>query len=122
AIRYGFDAQVRREYGDDEAFRCAFLQSVREYETLRRIVDERIDGFRVEEGIGLNEPVDAQRLKRWLQRIPADIHAREQAARQRMNAFTHMVALEVGDVIKVATLTPHALQHGVRTVEFQTPV
>jgi hypothetical protein len=31
-------------------------------------------------------------------------------------------ALRVGDVLAVPLCTPHALQHGVRTVEFQTPV
>jgi len=30
--------------------------------------------------------------------------------------------LQQGDVVKVPILTPHSLQHGVRTVEFQTPV
>ena len=39
-----------------------------------------------------------------------------------MNRFTHMRGLREGDVVKVPCLTPHALQHGVRTVEFQTPV
>ena len=42
--------------------------------------------------------------------------------RAAMNRFTHMQGLREGDVVKVPCLTPHALQHGVRTVEFQTPV
>ena len=29
---------------------------------------------------------------------------------------------EVGDVVEVPLLLPHSLQHGVRTIEFQTPV
>jgi mannose-6-phosphate isomerase class I len=39
-----------------------------------------------------------------------------------MDSFTHMRPLAVGDVVVVPLLMPHSLQHGVRTVEFQTPV
>src|SRR5690606_4251251 len=39
-----------------------------------------------------------------------------------MEAFTGELRLGVGDVVKVPRLVPHSLQHGVRTVEFQTPV
>jgi len=39
-----------------------------------------------------------------------------------MESFTALIPLRVGDVVKVPCLRPHALQHGVRTVEFQTPV
>src|SRR5690606_9372855 len=42
--------------------------------------------------------------------------------RQAMNDFAHVVPLKVGDVVKVDCLIPHGLQHGVRAVEFQTPV
>lgn len=122
AIRYGFSPEVRGRYADDEAFRQAYLETVRHYEKVRRSIDARVDEFRAAENIPMNEPVDAQILKTWLSRIPAEMQREERAARQAMNAFTHMVALELGDVVKVATRTPHALQHGVRTVEFQTPV
>jgi len=122
AIRYGFDPQVRASYGDDAAFRRAFLAAVQAYEEVRRQIDARVDRLRQRDGMALDQPVDAPTLKRWLAELPAELHAREQAAREAMNAFTHMVPLQTGDVVKVATLTPHALQHGVRTVEFQTPV
>ena len=39
-----------------------------------------------------------------------------------MERFTQLLPVGVGDVIQVPTRLPHALQHGVRTVEFQTPV
>ena len=39
-----------------------------------------------------------------------------------MDAFSAMLPLQVGDVVRVPLLFPHSLQHGVRTVEFQTPV
>ena len=45
----------------------------------------------------------------------------EKNLRQEMNSFTSMHTLRVGDVISIPTYTPHALQHGVRAIEFQTP-
>ena len=38
-----------------------------------------------------------------------------------MNAFSRLQPLEEGDVVQIPTKVPHALQHGVRVVEFQTP-
>lgn len=122
AIRYGFCPEVRASYPDDASFRQAYLSAVRQYEKVRRSIDTRIDEFRIAENVPVNEPVDAQTLKAWLARIPPEMLREELSARRAMNRFTHMVPLSLGDVVKVATRTPHALQHGVRTVEFQTPV
>ena len=51
-----------------------------------------------------------------------DLVQREVHLRREMEAFTHMRPLQVGDVVVVPLLMPHSLQHGVRTIEFQTPV
>jgi len=122
AIRFGFDQALRGEFAGDDEFRQAFLRAVAAYETVRRAIDRHCDGLREVAGMDLNEPVDAATLKGWLATVPDELTARERAAREAMNRFTHMVPLRVGDVVKVPRLTPHALQHGVRTVEFQTPV
>src|SRR5690606_327598 len=122
AIRFGFDQVARQRAASDEAFRQQFLSAVADYEQLRRAIDRHCDEIRREEGVGLTEPVDAATLKRWLGVVPAPLLERERQAREAMNAFTHMLPLREGDVVKVPCLTPHALQHGVRTVEFQTPV
>ena len=45
----------------------------------------------------------------------------ESRARAAMDAFTSLEPLAVGDVVVVPNWTPHALQHGVRVAEFQTP-
>lgn len=92
-IRYGMSQKVRRRYGNDQAFRKAYLQAVRGYERLRRRIDRGA-------------------------RIAADEEAGHRAV---MDAFTSLEPVEVGDVVTVPTWTPHALQHGVRVVEFQTP-
>jgi len=121
-IRFGFDQQVRAGYRSDEAFKIDYLASVKRYEQVRREIDRQIDQYRLGESVGINEPVPAGQLKKWHARLPEVLRQRESALRQEMNGFTSLLPLRPGDVIKVPLLTPHALQHGVRTVEFQTPV
>ena len=99
-IRFGFDAQRLAQAESHEAFRREYLQAVHDYERVRRQID----------GLPDREVLPQQ----WLEE--------EQLKREQMNAFTHMHSLEVGDVVVVPLLMPHSLQHGVRTIEFQTPV
>jgi hypothetical protein len=97
-IRFGFDRQRLAQYPDEEKFRQAYLAAVKAYEAVRRELDALP-----------TEP-------------PAKLLAREEQLRAAMNSFTHLRELAVGDVVVVPLLTPHSLQHGVRTIEFQTPV
>ena len=92
-IRLGMDQARRQSYGNDDAFRAAYLEAVRAYERERRAIDagEHSSG------------------------------ATEQQRRAAMEAFTACAPLQAGDVVTVPPWTPHALQHGVRVVEFQTP-
>ncbi len=122
AIRYGFDQQKREELGGDDRFRDQYLAAVKRYEAVRREIDADLDKIRLAQGVELNAPVFAATLKSWLEQIPCDLRQREVRAREEMNSFTSLRSLQLGDVVKVSCLTPHALQHGVRTVEFQTPV
>lgn len=94
AIRFGMSQSTRRQYPDDSAFRRAFLEAVQTYEVVRRRIDA-----------GQAQPDDAEQ---------------EVILRNQMEAFTDFQPLSVADVVKVPTWTPHALQHGVRVVEFQT--
>ncbi len=121
-IRFGFDASVRGEFDGPKAFRQAYLQAVQNYEQVRRKIDGIFDQQRRDQGLDLNQPVEVGLLKQWHQSLPAELQKKEAALRGAMNRFTHMQNLREGDVVKVPCLTPHALQHGVRTVEFQTPV
>lgn len=100
SIRYGFDPVKLAEAGSEAAFRQSYLNAVRAYETVRRQIDALPQG------------------------VAADtvIRRREEELRAQMNAFTHLRDLRVGDVVVVPLLMPHSLQHGVRTIEFQTPV
>lgn len=93
-IRFGVNQTVRREHGDDDNFRAAYLHAVQEYLHIRNAIDA-------------GEQIDAEVERR---------------ARTAMEKFTELKTLKVGDVVTVAPGLPHSLQHGVRVVEFQTPV
>lgn len=122
AIRYGFNSAIRQKFASDDLFKSAFLDAVQCYQQIRSQIDGEIDHYRLAEGVPLDEPVSAETTKRWMARLPASIVTQEQILREEMNQFTALLPLQQGDVVKVPLRTPHSLQHGVRTVEFQTPV
>ncbi|MEH6617795.1 MAG: hypothetical protein V7699_08140, partial [Porticoccus sp.] len=95
---------------------------VKYYEVVRREIDALLDISRRSEGVGLNAPVSAEVVKSWVSLLPESLLQREADLREQMNRFSALLPLRVGDVVQVPLLTPHSLQHGVRTVEFQTPV
>ena len=122
AIRFGFDSGLREEYGDDPRFLDDYFAAVRSYRRVRVEIDKLLDAIRLREGVDLNEAVSAATLQVWLQEVPQQLRKEEEGLRAAMDRFTRMLPLAVGDVVKVPCLLPHSLQHGVRTVEFQTPV
>ncbi len=93
-IRFGVNQTLRREYANDDDFRSAYLSVVQNYQQIRSAIDS---GKRIDE-------------------------EEERQARAAMEKFTELKPLNVGDVVTVPTWLPHSLQHGVRVVEFQTPV
>ena len=99
-IRYGFAPEQVARSGAEQDFRARYLAAVEAYRRVRSTLDELPEG----------ESPNPEQL------------AIEVQLRKIMNSFTHMRPLRVGDVVVVPPLMPHALQHGVRTVEFQTPV
>ncbi|HQQ64327.1 MAG TPA: hypothetical protein PLF22_12255 [Pseudomonadales bacterium] len=122
AIRFGFSAGKRAQFSSDADFLEAYRTAVREYHTVRRDIDAQLDACRERDGIALNAPVTALQTQQWLSEVPLALRQHEQYMREAMERFTAMRDLRVGDVLAVPLRTPHALQHGVRTVEFQTPV
>lgn len=121
-MRFGFSQAKRKEYDSDDKFRQAFLAAVKDYEGIRRSIDSQLDGLRRAQGVGLNTPVSATQTSAWLEAISAELKDLEQQKRREMETFTESITMSLGDVVKVPCFTPHSLQHGVRTVEFQTPV
>lgn len=122
AIRLGFDETIRAQYQNDEQFKAAYLEATQKYERVRRNIDALVDKERVKNGMELSAAIDCETLAEWEKQFPQDLIEQEQQARSYMNTFSALYPLVVGDVIKVPCYVPHALQHGVRTLEFQTPV
>ncbi|GAB1268413.1 hypothetical protein NBRC116493_16660 [Aurantivibrio infirmus] len=121
-IRFGFDQVKRRSYANDEAFKAGYVSSVNEYRVVREAIDAQIDGIKQKNNIALDAPLNCDTLKSWLAEISAELREDEKVLREEMESFIHVAPLSVGDVVKVPHLTPHSLLHGVRTIEFQTPV
>jgi hypothetical protein len=121
AIRFGMNAARRALYADDNKFRHAFLSSVREYETVRRTIDGLLDAKRNAAGVALDVPVPRVLMQRWLDELDPWLVDNERARRDVMNSFTQMRPLSEGDIVQLPRQFPHALQHGVRVIELQTP-
>lgn len=121
-IRLGFSQTKRAAFADDQAFKAAYLADVASYRAVREQIDGKLDQLRLQAGVALNEPVAAEQLKVWLAQIESELTAREIELRAVLDSYSELSPLTVGDVVAVPLLTPHSLQHGVRTVEFQTPV
>jgi hypothetical protein len=99
-LRFGFCPQRLAASACEAEFRRDYLAAVQAYRDVREQIDTLPEGVEPEPGM--------------LQR--------EERLRSAMDAFTWLKPVRVGDVIEVPRLLPHALQHGVRVVEFQTPV
>ncbi len=98
-IRLGMNQDQRTQYSGDNEFRSSFLKAVRAYHAVRKRID--------------TEP----------KRIPTKaVRAEEHKLRIHMQSFTAVQSLELGDTVVVQPDMPHSLLHGVRVVEFQSPV
>lgn len=100
-IKLGINEKKFHEYGQNKThYKNDFLKKILEYEDIRRKIDTLKD----------NHETISDHL----------LHS-EKSLRDAMDEFCGFVPLQIGDVINVPTYTPHALQHGVKVVEFQTP-
>lgn len=127
AIQLGFAPEKRREYKNNDEFKAAYLQSVQCYEQVRRALDKKLDDLRLSGDAGFELFSHAEQLKRWINTLSQSIETKgliqlERQLRCSMNEFINRVPLSVGDTLAIPRRVPHALQHGVRVVEFQTPV
>lgn len=127
AIQLGFAAHARQRYKTDDEFKQAYLDSVNAYEQVRRLLDLKLDEKKAAANIELSQPVTASQLIDWINILAQQsenkaLIQKETELRIAMNSFVQDYPLKVGDVVTIPKLVPHALQHGVRVVEFQTPV
>jgi hypothetical protein len=127
AIQLGFSPDAQKEYKTEAALKAAYGAAVKRYETVRRAIDALLDEKKQQQGMALSQPVAAHQLKLWINELTQVAEYQhlielEKEYKQAMNSFIALQPLAVGDVVTVPRLVPHALQHGVRVVEFQTPV
>ncbi len=127
AIQLGFAPQARQRFRNDEEFKQAYLDSVNAYEQVRRLLDHKLDEKKLTAGIEANQAVAASQSINWINTLAQQAEnkvliEKEIELRNVMNSFVQEYPLAVGDVVTVPKQVPHALQHGVRVVEFQTPV
>jgi len=121
-IRFGFCRDKMAKYPDLEAFKSAYIQAAAEYEKTRASIDKLLDLKKQRLNINKDQPVEVALMKQWLLEIPTQLSTTEQRQRTGLNSFSATKSLRVGDVLKIPCFTPHSLLHGVRTIEFQTPV
>lgn len=121
-IRFGFNQALRSTFTSEADFRQSYATAVQNYRAVRQEIDRLYDNKRQVEGIALHEPVMPDKLKQWQATLPAELVQKENELRHHMENHIAIKPLQLGDVVKVPCYTPHSLQHGVRTVEFQTPV
>ncbi len=121
-MKMGLNPEVLQEYeGNTQDFKEAFKKAIFDYKKVRNEIDLMFDDFRLQENLRGQEPIAVDVLKKWHSKLPKEILAKEALLRKEMDRFTGKLFLSVGDVIVVPTFVAHALQHGVKVVEFQTP-
>ena len=120
-MRYGFDQKKLAAFGTREAFTSAYLAAVDEYKSVRDTIDQTLSSRRVTEGFSQDDILPTDTTIAWQNQLPDALTVKEEALREKMEAFTGTREVVVGDVIEVERLTPHSLQHGIRAIEFQSP-
>lgn len=121
AIRMGFDPALVERLGD-AGVRRAFTDAVAAYEPVRRRIDTLLDARRDRAGIARDAVLPPATQRAWLAELPAALVAEERRLRHAVETLTALEPLAPGDLVRIPVRVPHALQHGVRVVEFQTPV
>lgn len=117
AIRFGVCQAERQAASSDDAFRAAYLAAIQSYERVRRSLDDV--AWRPAAEVTDAELQAAQNAR--TAGDPAPLATLESTRRAAMNGYTQLQPLHLGDIVQVPPWQPHALQHGVRVVEFQTP-
>lgn len=120
-IRYGFNQDIIHEFESDDKFRDSYQQSVTEYRLTRNEIDTQLKSLRKQLGPVAGNPLTPAQYHQLIAQIDPELNAREENLRKKMYRHTGLLDLNVGDVVTVAPMVPHSLQHGVRVIEFQTP-
>ena len=114
-LKYGFSSQKRKELKNWNDFKKSYKKAIKDYQQIRQKIDEKWDKYKKRKNSYLS-------FQNWSTKLPDDLLRKEAYLREKVDSFSGHYSLKVGDVVKIDTLVPHSLQHGVRVVEFQTPV
>jgi hypothetical protein len=120
-IRYGFDQDVIKEFESVASFRDSYQLAVTEYRLIRYEVDAQLRSLKKQQGLVAGDLLAPAEYNKLIAQIDPELNAREEQLRKIMYRHTGMLDLSIGDVVTVAPMVPHSLQHGVRVIEFQTP-
>ena len=120
-IRYGFDQDVIKEFESVASFRDSYQLAVTEYRLIRNEVDAQLRSLKKQQGLVAGDLLAPAEYNKLIAQIDPELNAREEQLRKIMYRHTGMLDLSIGDVVTVAPMVPHSLQHGVRVIEFQTP-
>lgn len=120
-MRYGFNQEVINTFESVAKFRDSYHQAVTEYQVIRNEVDAQLRSLKKQQGLVAGNPLAPVQYNELIDQIDPELTNREKQLRQNMYRHTAMLDLRIGDVVTVAPMVPHSLQHGVRVIEFQTP-
>jgi hypothetical protein len=101
--------------------RADLVQALRDYEQVRRRIDELLDAALRDRGADPYEPVAPELHRTLLADVPGALRADEEQRRAAVERFVGRVPLREGDVVTLPPGVLHSLQHGVKVIEFQTP-
>ena len=98
-----------------------FKEALLNYESVRKQVDGKLatTGHRFPTSQSESE---VRLLAETKQKIAPKLCQEENEAYRKASSFLQKFSISLGDIVRVPTHTPHALQPGVRVIEFQTPV
>ncbi len=115
--------EYQEKYGNQ--WRQSYLQDFEHhisiYEKVRRQIDAQLDVERERRGLGLNTPLQPELIEEMQGIISEEERHLEKELRENAYGFVGNCAVTVGDVVTFPTHQMHALQHGIRVIEFQTP-
>ena len=126
-LRAGLDPDVMDEYRArhgaqwEATLSAELVRAIQDYEQVRRRIDDLLDNALRERGDNPQEPVSPALHRELLAEVPAALCKDEEQRRAAVERFVGQVPLREGSVVTLPPGVLHALQHGVKVMEFQTP-
>ena len=111
-MKYGLNLDKRKTFKKLKFFKQSFFRAVMKYKKIRDFIDKQ----------AYPQKANIKQYKKNLKQISPECKKKELELRDEMNSYIGSYPVKKGDVISINNLIPHSLQHGIRCIEFQTPV